>query len=95
MTFLAQDIPTGAIMLRIGGVIVALIVLGVAVLSVRRRLLGGGPADSGAALDMETLQRQHREGAISEEEFRTLRRALLGLASEDVPAKPDRDASGA
>lgn len=87
---IAQQVPTGPIILRIGAVIVALIVLGVAVLAIRRRLLA---ADDPAAapLDMETLQRQKREGAITEEEFRSLRRAILGLPPEDVAEPRPQD----
>ncbi len=90
MIFLAQEIPTGSLILRIGGVIVALIVLGVALLMIRRRLLA---ADDPAAapLDMETLQRQKREGTITEEEFRSLRRAILGLPPEDVADPKPQD----
>ena len=38
--------------------------------------------EAGGVLDMETLQRQHRAGEISEEEFKSLRRAILGLPAE-------------
>ncbi len=85
-----RDIPTGRIVLSIGGAIVGLIVLGLVLLAVRRRLLSGDdPAR--ATLDMETLQRQKREGTISEEEFRSLRRALLGLPREGVAAGTEKD----
>jgi len=82
-----RDIPTGEIILRLGGAIVALIVLGLVVMALRRRLLGGNdPAD--AALDMDTLHRQKKDGIISEAEFRSLRRALLGLPAEDAAKSP-------
>lgn len=85
-----RDIPTGRLIVSLGGAIVGLIVLGLVLLAVRRRLLAGDdPAR--APLDMESLQRQKREGVISEDEFRSLRRALLGLPPEDVPAAPEND----
>jgi hypothetical protein len=37
---------------------------------------------------MESLQRQHRAGRISDEEFRILRRALLGLPPEKPNDNP-------
>ncbi len=80
-TLLSQQVPTGKLIGLIGGAIVVLIVLGVAVMALRRRLLAEGEA--GGGLDMETLQRQHRAGEISEEEFKTLRRAILGLPAEE------------
>ena len=79
-TLLSQQVPTGKLIGLIGGAIVVLIVLGAVVMGLRRRLLGG--EETGGGLDMETLQRQHRAGEISEEEFKTLRRAILGLPAE-------------
>ena len=95
-TLLAQagDIPAGQIILRLGAAIVALIVLGLVVMALRRHLLGGDEP-AGAALDMETLQRQKKEGVISEEEFRSLRRALLGLPVEEPAGKAGIDQSEA
>lgn len=79
-SWLAQSLPAGRLVLLIGLAIVALLAAGVAVVQLRRRLFGSHTADSG--FDLETLQRQLRAGEITEAEFRTLRRALLGLPPE-------------
>jgi len=79
---LAQAVSSGRLILLIGVAIAALIVFGLLALSLRRRLLATEDPERGEAFDLETLQRQRRAGQITEEEFRTLRRALLGLPPE-------------
>jgi hypothetical protein len=83
---LAQAAPTGRVILLIGLAIAALLVFGLLALALRRRLFAGADAEPGEAFDMDTLQRQHKAGLISDEEFRTLRRALLGLPPEAAQA---------
>ncbi len=92
-TVMAQAAPTGRIILLIGLAIVAVILFGLIALTLRRRLFGDA-VEQGEAFDMESLQRQRRAGLISEEEFRSLRRALLGLPPENPPpGEPSSDSS--
>jgi len=71
--------------------IAVLAVLGIGARVFRRIMLT--PAEPAATLDMETLSADHRAGRITDEEFRSLRRVVLGLgpAAEDPPEPgPDR-----
>ena len=81
----------------IGGVLMAvLLLLGVVVAPwVRRKYhpsnIGGSA--SGSCFDIDNLERMRREGLITDEEFRSLRRAALGL---DITAiKADNSTSSA
>ncbi len=91
-TILAQQVPTSKIVTLIGGAIVVLIVAGLLLMALRRRLLA--QHQEGESLDMETLQRQHREGVISDDEFKTLRRVILGLPAEGEPPKEAASGNG-
>jgi len=87
LTALAQqNAPTARIAVLIGAAIVVLILFGLAIKRLRSSLLGGGPSAPGETLDLGELQRQRDAGEISEEEFQSLRRAILGL--------PPREAGG-
>jgi len=83
---LAQDsAPTVRIAMLIGIAIVALIVFGLVIKKLRASLLGGGAPAPGESLDIGELQRQRDAGQISEEEFQSLRRAILGLPPKPAP----------
>ncbi len=75
--------------------IAVLVILGLILIPwVRRRYMSGDSAGlAGSALDIESLERSRREGLITDEEFRRLRRAALGL--DIKPAKQDNSASSA
>lgn len=66
-----------------GGVILAALLVGGLVIApwVRRRYHPSnvGGVDAGSPFDIERLERMRRDGLITEEEFRLLRRAALGL----------------
>ena len=80
-----------------GGAFLAALLIGGLVIApwVRRRYhpsnVGGG--DAGSPFDVERLERMRRDGLITEEEFRVLRRAALGLDMK--AAKADNSASSA
>jgi len=81
----------------LGGVILAvLLIVGLVVVPwVRRRYHPsnvGGP-DEGSPFDIGHLEQMRRDGLITDEEFRTLRRAALGL--DIKAAKADNSASSA
>ena len=81
----------------LGGVIlVALLIVGVVVAPwVRRRYHPsniGGP-DGGPPFDVERVERMRRDGLITDEEFRLLRRAALGLDTK--VSKADNSTSSA
>ena len=89
ITLLAQaENPTGRAVVMIGIAIALLIVLGFAVTHLRRVFLQPEPPSGG--LDMETIQRRHRAGEISEAEFKALRRAILGLPAEGTGPAAER-----
>jgi len=81
----------------LGGVfLVVLLIVGVVIVPwVHRRYhpsnVGGG--DTGSPFDIERLERMRRDGLITQEEFRTLRRAALGL--DIKAAKVDNSTSSA
>jgi hypothetical protein len=81
----------------LGGVLLGvLIVVGVVIVPwVRRRYhpSNAGGADTGSPFDIERLERMRRDGLITREEFRSLRRAALGLDMKS--AKEDNSTSSA
>jgi len=79
-----QSAPTVRIALLIGAAIVVLILFGLAIKKLRASLLGGGTSAPGETLDLGELQRQRDAGEISEEEFQSLRRAILGLPPREA-----------
>jgi len=90
----------GKLLIWTGVMIVAIILLGSAVLWLRRRVFARcarGEGDSGFSIDQ--LEELHRSGQLSEAEFRRLRRASLGLErptarksnSSSSPPGPDDD----
>jgi len=74
----------------LGGVLMAvLLFLGVVVAPwVRRKYHPSNIDDSpgGSCFDIEHLEKMHRDGLITKEEFRSLRRAALGLDITGVKA---------
>ena len=81
---MAESVATFTIWdFALGGVLmVALLLLGVVVAPwVRRRYHPSNMADStgGSCFDIDHLERMRRDGLITDEEFRSLRRAALGL----------------
>jgi hypothetical protein len=80
-----------------GGAILAALLIGGLVIApwVRRRYHPSnvGGADDGSPFDIERLERMRRDGLITEEEFRLLRRAALGL--DIKAAKADNSTSSA
>lgn len=64
-----------------GGIVIgAILVLGVILVAMRRRF--GGEQPQGADdFSVEQVERLRRSGAISDEEFATLRRRALGLGA--------------
>lgn len=76
-----------------GGVFILLtLLLGLLIIPwIRRRYRWDD--EPGPALDIESLERSLREGLITDEEFRRLRRIALGL--DIKPANPDNSASSA
>jgi len=75
--------------------ILALVVIGSIVVPwVRRRYLSPeSDSKPGSAFDIASLERSKREGLITDEEFRRLRRIALGL--DIKPAKAENSASSA
>jgi hypothetical protein len=75
--------------------VIVLVILGLIVIPWVRRRYVASDSDglAGTALDIESLERSRREGLITDEEFRQLRRVALGL--DMTPAKPDNSASSA
>jgi len=68
-----------------GGVlVVALLVLGIFVLIVRRRLLARAEAAGGEAFSIGDLETMRATGQLSDEEFKQLRVTAMGLASSTV-----------
>ena len=77
--------PTAIRAIVVGGVLMlAILLVGVLLLPwLRRRYhpsAGGGQRAQARGFSMEGLEAMRRSGQISEEEFRALRRAALGLA---------------
>lgn len=89
MMLTAAEGTTRAVFL-IGVTIVVLAAVGIGARLFRRIMLT--PAEPAATLDLERLTREHRAGRITDEEFRSLRRAVLGLGPlEEDPQPQDPD----
>ena len=64
-----------------GGVlVVALVILGIFVLVVRRRLLARAEAEVGEAFSIDDLETMRASGHLTDEEFKQLRAVALGVA---------------
>jgi len=77
--FLAEGSLLGRTLLWGGVLLVLLIVLGAALLLVRRWLLAGKHSRAGEAFPLSYLEALHRAGELSDEQYDRLRRAALGL----------------
>lgn len=77
--------PVGDILLWSAVLVALVLALGALLLFLRRRYhpTHGQGADAEAALSIDRLEALRRQGQITDEEFRRLRRAALGL---DAPA---------
>lgn len=89
-----QSATTVRLALLIGAAIVVLVLFGLAIKRLRSSLLGGGTGAPGETLDLGELQRQRDAGEISEEEFQSLRRAILGLPPRDPGEGPNNSPGG-
>jgi hypothetical protein len=84
------DLPPGTVDVLVwGGIILAVVLVFGSICAVwlRRRLLSGGGRGGRGGFDVERLEGLRRAGRISEEEFRALRRAALGIAAASGPAE--------
>jgi len=77
----------------IGGILIGVMILGGVILLLLRRKLLGGPHTAPEADAMEQLQSVYERGLMTDQEFRRARRASLGLPAEEPPppepAEPD------
>ncbi|RPI62618.1 MAG: hypothetical protein EHM48_03805 [Planctomycetaceae bacterium] len=67
----------------LAGLLVVLTILGIALMKFRRKYLAKDAESDEAGFSIESLEKMKKAGNISDEEFRRLRRAALGL---DFPA---------
>lgn len=77
----SKPIPIETMVWYAVALVAAVIVMGIIVLWLRRRYLGGEDRQVQAPLTIEAVEEMHRRGLISTEEFSILRRNALGLAT--------------
>lgn len=92
-SLLAQTVPARdptRVLLVIGLLIVSVVVLGLVVMHFRKRLFAKDQPDHTPASFMEEIARLRREGAISDDEYQTMRRRMVQkLAGPSASALSD------
>jgi len=84
----------GQVLVWAAVLLAAILLLGVLVLGLRRVTTQRRSADSTEGFSIEQLESLRRNGQVSDEEFKRLRRALLGAALPARVADDGRDAAG-
>lgn len=87
----------GDVLLWVGILVVVVVVGGLGILAMRRRLLGKDANAGNTAGFLEELRAMHRRGEISTEEFEATRRAMtekLKASLAATPARPPRRSPG-
>lgn len=82
----APDASVSTILVLIGVLLVVLIAVSIAVVALRRRLLGSEDA-SAEPLTLHQLRSMHERGELADDEFEKAKRAIVGAASQSRPAK--------
>lgn len=83
---LAARPDVGPVLLWVGVLVVAVVLLGVVLMALRRRILGGDEPGQGEAI--ESLRRMHERGAISAREYRAIRSSMIEHLGGAGSAKP-------
>ncbi len=73
----------------IGLAVVVLVIAGIVVMAVRRRMLSGVDASAGEATLMQDLRDMRDRGEISDEEFRSIRATMVERAKASMDAASD------
>ena len=75
------------------GIFVLVMVLGfVVVVMLRRKMLADdGASESGLAMTIEQVEQMHDKGMISDEEFATMRRGILGIGAPEEKSPESED----
>ena len=82
----------GDVLLWVGILVVVVVVGGIGILAIRRRLLAKDDGSANSAGFLEELRAMHRRGEISTEEFEATRRAMTAKIKASLAAKPARPA---
>lgn len=71
------DAPMGRLFLWAGGLVAVIVLAGFAVGQIRKWMRPGVPKTSSEAWSLQDLRVLHREGRISDQEFETLKSAII------------------
>jgi len=77
-----QSQSASKIILPIVGMAIALVVLGVVLLALRRSLLSPEDEIAGEGLSLHSIRELHRAGKISDEEFEVMKKTILPASRE-------------
>lgn len=93
-TLLAQGLSRGNatsidVVLWAGVLIVAVIIGGMVIMYLRRRLLAKDATDAGGGLMLSDLRAMHKRGELSEEEFQAAKDAITArISGKPLPPRP-------
>ena len=75
-----------------GAFALAMILTFIVVVRLRKFMKDGPAVESESALKIQQLEQIHTKGMISDEEFATMRRGILGIGAPDKKATKNQDA---